>query len=120
MHPFICCGGRKVSSSGLRLLVKEGKLEEAASLLGRYYAAAGKVVHGQGLGRKLGFPTANLAVDPRKLLPCGVFAARARLGESVFAAVVNVGQRPTLGKPGPLLLEAHLLDFFAQHLRTDS
>jgi len=111
VHPFICSQGRKISSSGLRLLVKEGKLDEAASQLGRYYSAGGKIVHGQGLGRKLGFPTANLDVDPRKLLPSGVFAAHARLGDSVFAAVVNVGQRPTLDKPGPLLLEAHLLDF---------
>ncbi|NLO90656.1 MAG: riboflavin biosynthesis protein RibF, partial [Elusimicrobia bacterium] len=110
--PFVSRKGHKISSSALRQLVHEGDMPAAAQQLGRHYSITGKVVHGRKLGRKLGFPTANLSVDARKLLPCGVFAAKARLGREVFGAVVNIGLRPTL-KTGvrELVPEAHLLDF---------
>lgn len=106
--------GERVSSSRIRSLLREGRVEDAAALLGRPYALAGEVVRGDQRGRLLGFPTANLRPDAGKALPAnGVYAARARLpGERVARrpAVCNIGVRPTFGGEPRLLVEAHLLD----------
>lgn len=130
--PFAVHKGHKVSSSLIRAYLRCGHVEEANKCLGRNYSAAGKVVKGAGIGRALGFPTANIGVDKAKILPPGVFAARARLGRETFSAVLNIGRRPTLESlGGRLLLEAHLLDFdrmiygrtleveFLKHLRPE-
>jgi len=109
--PPLHIGGALVSSTLIRRLVRAGRLEEARVFLGRPYAVRGRVVRGEGRGRALGFPTANLAVHPDKVLPGkGIYAAWTRLGGTVVAAAVSVGTRPTFG-PGDLLVEAHLLDF---------
>ncbi|MCX5782988.1 MAG: riboflavin biosynthesis protein RibF [Elusimicrobia bacterium] len=113
--PFIKCHKHKISSSVIRLLLHEGHVETAAQLLGRPYLISGKVVRGAGLGRKLGFPTANLNVDPRKILPRGVFAVKVRLNKKTYNAVANIGFRPTINpihKDLPLV-EVHLLNFSA-------
>lgn len=106
--------GERVSSSRIRALLREGRVDEAAALLGRPYTLGGEVVRGDQRGRLLGFPTANLRPDASKALPAnGVYAARARLpGEGVarHAAVCNIGVRPTFGGEPRLLVEAHLLD----------
>lgn len=111
-----------VSSSAVRRAVAAGDTAAAASLLGRPYAVEGTVVHGKALGRRLGFPTANLDIDPCRLLPApGVYAARASVacpaGDSrpacpgTFPAVVNIGTRPTVDRHGALSVEAHLAGF---------
>src|SRR3972149_6560363 len=110
--PWTCCA-RAGSGSGLasRWSRRAGRVEEARIFLGRPYAVRGRVVEGERRGRSLGFPTANLAVHPDKILPGrGVYAAGARLEGQPAAAAVSVGTRPTFG-PGELLVEAFLLDF---------
>lgn len=107
--PVLVVGGLPVSSSRIRRLVRRGRVEEAAKLLGRPYAVAGRVVRGEGRGRRLGFPTANL--DPGavgKLLPRhGVYATEARpAGERRWwTAVTFVGPR---FRTGVLCLETHI------------
>jgi riboflavin kinase/FMN adenylyltransferase len=95
-------------------LLLAGDIEGAAHLLGHPFAVVGPVVSGDRRGRTLGFPTANLRPDPRKVLPAnGVYAARVRLpGETAarHPAVVNIGVRPTFGEGQAALIEAHLLD----------
>ncbi len=110
----ISIGGEIVSSSRIREVLREGRLQEVAELLGRPYAIAGIVQPGQQLARQFGFPTANLAVDGLELPPAGVYAAHVRLVTSglEYAAVLNLGLRPTV-TPGATCprLEVHLLDF---------
>lgn len=71
----------------------------------------GKVVPGAGLGRRLGFPTANVVIPPQKLPPYGVYRVEAVWGASCHPAVCNVGVRPTLGPSGEVWLEVHVLGF---------
>ena len=104
-------GGRPISSSRVREALGVGDVKDAAALLGRPYALDGRVVRGDGRGRGLGIPTANLAVEEQMLPARGVYAGRVRLpGGDWRAAVVNVGERPTFGGTG-VVVEAHLLDF---------
>ncbi|HOW90328.1 MAG TPA: riboflavin biosynthesis protein RibF, partial [Elusimicrobiales bacterium] len=108
--PFASMGGHKISSSLIRTLLRAGHVEEAGARLGRNYSVSGPVVRGAGIGRGLGFPTANIGAHPAKILPPGVFAVRARLEKGVvLCGVANVGRRPTVeGSDGRPLLEAHL------------
>ena len=104
-------GGERVSSSRIRKALAEGDVALAAALLGRPFLVEGMVVHGEGRGRTLGIPTANLAPANEMLPALGVYAAWAWVGPgSGIAAVVNVGRRPTFGG-GAVSVEAHLLDF---------
>ncbi|GAA6737005.1 riboflavin biosynthesis protein RibF [Thermus oshimai] len=108
--PLLELGGEAVKSSRIRALLQEGRVEEARHLLGRPYSAYGVVVEGDRLGQKLGFPTANLAVHPLKVLPPGVYAVEAEGPFGRRKGVANVGTRPTLeGKERRL--EVHLLGF---------
>jgi riboflavin kinase/FMN adenylyltransferase len=104
--------GEPYSSTRIRSLLAEGRVAEAASLLGRPYELRATVVRGDARGRSIGFPTANLAMDGRMALPAdGVYAVRARVApQGDYPAVVNVGVRPTFGG-GRRTVEAHLLDF---------
>ncbi len=104
--------GARVSSTRIRKLVEAGELDGACRLLGHPYLLQGKVAHGKGLGSRLGFPTANLSVDPRRLLPAyGVYAGQMRLGEDRFLCAANIGVRPTVRDGGGVSVEAFLLDF---------
>lgn len=104
--------GRKVSSSKIRELLRAGKIKAAAELLGRPYVLTGNVITGRGLGRKLTFPTANLDIDKRILLPLGIYVAWAKTGTSRWPAAVFIGYRVSLGKISKLpKVEAHLLEF---------
>lgn len=104
-------GGRPISSSRVRELLRAGEVRDAAELLGRPYALDGVVVHGEGRGRTLGIPTANLETQDQLLPARGVYAARALVrGTDWHTAVVNVGERPTFGGSG-LVVEAHLVDY---------
>lgn len=103
--------GERVSSSGVRRALAAGDMERAARLLGRPYVIDGQVVHGQKLGRQIGFATANLRIKHNPLPMTGVFAVEVGgLGETPLPGVANLGIRPTVGGTRPLL-EAHLFDF---------
>ncbi|MDR1683834.1 MAG: riboflavin biosynthesis protein RibF [Elusimicrobiota bacterium] len=108
---FVQEGGRKISSSLIRAALRGGDIESVGKMLGRPYRLSGKIVKGRRLGRAIGFPTANMAVDGHKILPPGVFAVRVYLGKEVFKGVCNIGTRPTIDKNGAPSVETHILDF---------
>lgn len=110
--PLVSSGGAKVSSSRIRELLLAGEVAKAARLLGRPHRIEGVVVRGRRLGRRLGFPTANLKVRGGLILPRGVFHARVSGGPFARArdAVLNVGVRPTFGG-GRLAVEVHVPGF---------
>ena len=102
-----------ISSTAIRKLVATGDVTAAAALLGHPFSLHGPVVAGDARGRELGFPTANIAYPPEKILPAnGIYACRLRLDGKSYAAAVNVGVRPQFhsGAVQPLV-EAHILDF---------
>jgi riboflavin kinase/FMN adenylyltransferase len=104
--------GKAVSSTRIREAIARGDLDGAGQMLGRTYSLSGKVIPGDGVGRKLGFPTANLEVAGLALPPGGVYAIHAEVEGQAFRAVLNIGHRPTRNQPAPVLhVEAHLLDF---------
>jgi riboflavin kinase / FMN adenylyltransferase len=114
--PAVTNGEQVVSSSLVRSRLAAGEVESAAAALGRPYALSGPVVRGDGRGRKIDIPTANLAVPPEKVVPAnGVYACRAWLGGESHPAVTNVGVRPTF-TPEQVTpaVEAHILDFDAE------
>ncbi|MDR3000545.1 MAG: bifunctional riboflavin kinase/FAD synthetase [Fibromonadaceae bacterium] len=103
--------GMSISSSRIREALKNGNIDLANAMLGQNYSLSGIVEHGFGLGRQLGFPTANLALPAYKLLPKnGVYFGSASFDGQKHRAVINVGNRPSLGGR-PVGLEAHLLNF---------
>ena len=139
--PMVFVDGVEVSSSRVRELVSNCQVDKAAKLLSRPYAILGTVVRGEGRGRKLGFPTANLSLCEYQLVPGrGVYAGIAKLADGrCLQAVINIGFRPTF-KPLPnsteisgaaMLVEVHILDFgediyhasmevsFVTHLRSE-
>ncbi|MEW6280600.1 MAG: riboflavin biosynthesis protein RibF [Candidatus Eremiobacterota bacterium] len=105
--PAVLEGGEVISSTRIRALLREGQVESANRLLGRPYRLTGVVQEGQRRGRELGAPTANLSLEPGKVVPAhGVYAVVA----SGHPGVANLGVRPTFGGGAPVL-EVHLLDF---------
>ncbi|MFC1740403.1 bifunctional riboflavin kinase/FAD synthetase [Pseudomonadota bacterium] len=109
--PAVRCAGERISSSGIRARLADGDLEAAAEFLGRPFRMEGHVCRGAGLGRKLGYPTANLAIRAEPSPVGGVLAAFSRVaGGPWLPAVTNLGRRPVVdGKE--TLLEVHLFDF---------
>ncbi len=111
--PLLVHGGEVVSSTRIRALLEAGRVREAAEMLGRRYALTGAVVHGDALGRELGYPTANLRLHDEKCVPAlGIYAVWARVaGEDAWrGGAMSVGIRPTFG--GQVrTLEVFLLDF---------
>ena len=109
--PDIVVDGERVSSSAIRAHLAAGEFDQAAVLLGRRFAIGGHVVRGQQLGRKLGYPTANIRLGARTSPVGGIFAVRVHDVESEpRAGVASLGIRPTVNGTEPLL-EAHLFDF---------
>ena len=110
-----------VSSTRVRRLVSEGRVDEAGALLGHQYYIDGTVMHGDQRGRTLGFPTANLCIDNELLPPHGVYATTARIGQIVHASVTNIGTRPTVDASGRTVVETHVFDLdrdlYGQSLR---
>jgi riboflavin kinase/FMN adenylyltransferase len=102
--------GERVSSSGIRRLVMAGDVARAARWLGRPYVVSGRVVHGDGRGQGLGFPTANVLPGATTRLAEGIYAVIAEAPAGRYAAAVHVGPIPTFGVERPVV-EAHLLDF---------
>jgi riboflavin kinase/FMN adenylyltransferase len=111
--PFVV-NGERVSSSRIRSLLAAGEFESAAELLGRAFSIGGHVVHGQQLGRKLGYPTANIPLGSRMAPVGGVFAVRVHgVGDVIRPGVASLGVRPTVETASAKepVLEAHLFDF---------
>jgi riboflavin kinase / FMN adenylyltransferase len=104
--------GKAVSSTRIREAIRLGNLDAANQMLGRTWSLAGTVVRGDGLGHKLGFPTANIDATGLALPPEGVYAVHTELGGRRYRSVLNIGHRPTLESPTPQLrVETHLIDF---------
>jgi len=105
-------GGELVSSTAIRHAIEAGDLAKAAEMLGREYTILGTVVPGDHLGKKIGFPTANLSAHSEQFPPNGVYFAQASLNRVIYPGVVNLGYRPTVsGGKSERVLEIHLLDF---------
>jgi riboflavin kinase / FMN adenylyltransferase len=110
--PPVSISGISISSSKIRLALKAGNMADANDWLGRPYLLTGRVVHGESLGRELGFPTANLAIDPVKLIPAdGVYSARVSINGRAHQAALSIGSKPTIRSDGERTVEALLLDF---------
>ncbi|HJZ11813.1 MAG TPA: bifunctional riboflavin kinase/FAD synthetase [Acidobacteriota bacterium] len=107
--PEIQINGMRISSTLIRELVRNGKMEEAAMYLGSPFALIGKIVGGEQVGGKLGIPTANLDAENELLPGNGVYVTKAILSSRAYPSVTNVGIRPTFGGE-KLTVEAHLLD----------
>ena len=122
--PPVLAGGQPVSSSRIRAAVQRADMEEACACLGRYYSIQGVVVKGDGRGRQLGFPTANLSVgEGDKLIPPqGIYAVRASLRSGTHAGALHLGARPTF-EGSPPTIELHVLDFdgdlYGERIRVD-
>jgi len=110
--PSVCVDDQRVSSSGVRAVLAAGDFHGARDLLGRAYSMRGRVVAGEKLGRRLGFPTANIRMRRRRLPFTGVYAVRVRGVDGNLArdAVASLGFRPTVAGVEPLL-EVHVFDF---------
>ncbi len=98
-----------VSSTRIRRLVSEGRVDEAGALLGHHYALDGVVVEGARRGREIGFPTANLATENELIPPLGVYATAVTVDGVFYPSVTNIGQRPTFGDRLATTIEAHLI-----------
>jgi len=110
--PPVMVDGRVVSSTAIRNAIKKGDFDEAEKMLGRPYTILGTVTGGEKLGKKLGFPTANLSAHSEQFPPDGVYFAEAWIEGVLYHGVVNLGIRPTVAKGEPKrTLEIHLLDF---------
>ena len=103
--------GLPVSSTRIRKLLLEGHIHEVNRLLNYNYSLTGMVVHGNHIGTKIGFPTANIQLNTDKLLPSfGVYAAHVQIEEQGYVAIVNVGNNPTVGNP-TVSVEAYIMNF---------
>lgn len=109
--PTVTHGEQRISSSAVRAALAAGDFSSAKQLLGHGYAISGHVIHGQKLGRTLGFPTLNLRVVHRPALS-GIFVVQVHgLGPAPLPAVASLGVRPTVEDSGRMLLEVHVFDF---------
>lgn len=110
--PPVMVNGNVVSSTAIRQAVEGGDFDRAAEMLGRPYGVLGTVTGGERLGKKLGFPTANLSAHSEQFPPNGVYLAEAWIDGVLYHGVVNLGFRPTVARGEPQrILEIHLLDF---------
>ncbi|MCR4303590.1 MAG: bifunctional riboflavin kinase/FAD synthetase [Gallionella sp.] len=116
--------GVRISSTAIRAALAAGNLRTAQRYLGRHYSISGRVVHGDGMGRKLGFPTANIQLKHNCPPLTGIFVVQAHAeGMGVLQGVSSLGVRPTLRKDAKPVLEVHLFEFAQQiynkHLRVE-
>ena len=130
--PPVTINDEIVSSTAIRRAVETGELSKAAEMLGREYTILGTVTRGDSLGKKIGFPTANLSAHSEQFPPNGVYFAEATLDGAKHPGVINLGYRPTVSSnQSERVLEIHLLDFkgeiygkdlevrFIRHLRPE-
>jgi len=122
--PTIEHAGSRVSSSSVREALSAGDLARAEALLGRPYSISGRVVHGNKLGRELGFATANIQLQHNRPPLMGIYAVRVHgVGGAAHDGVASLGVRPTIKSAGQAVLEVHLFKFpgelYRKHLRVD-
>jgi riboflavin kinase/FMN adenylyltransferase len=122
--PTVTRAGQRVSSSAIRKALEAGDLATAEALLGRAYSISGRVVHGDKLGRQLGFATANVQLRHNRPPLTGIYAVRVHgAGEGARPGVASLGVRPTVTSSGEAVLEVHLFDFsgelYGRHLRVE-
>jgi riboflavin kinase / FMN adenylyltransferase len=122
--PSVDVAGLRVSSTVVRELLAGGQLLDAGRLLGRPYGISGRVVHGDQIGRKLGFPTANVQMKHNRPPLSGIFVAQMHgLPIGTLAGAASLGVRPTVASAGRPTLEIHLLDFerdiYGAHVRIE-
>lgn len=114
--------GERVSSTRVRAALRAGDMKAAEKLLGRPYGMCGRVMHGDKIGRQIGVPTANIALQRHRSAVDGIFVVDLCIGSERFPAVASVGTRPTVGGTRPLL-EVHALDFdrniYGMHVNVD-
>jgi len=120
----VMVAGQRVSSTAIREALAAGRLELAAQWLGRPYSISGRVVHGDHIGRKLGFPTANVRMRHNRPPLFGIFAVRVHgVGPQPLPGAASLGLRPTVDARGVPTLEVHLLDFdreiYGAHVRVE-
>src|SRR5919204_5219017 len=110
-----------VSSTRIRRLLSEGRVDEAGALLGHAYAIDGTVMRGDQRGRGLGFPTANLCTENELVPPAGVYATMVSIDGVVLPSITNIGMRPTFADVDRPVIESHVFDFkrdvYGQSLR---
>ena len=124
LQPLIMIDGERVSSTAVREALAAGNVARAQRLLGRPYSISGRVVHNDQLGRKLGFPTANLLMKHNRPPLQGIYVVEVRgVSDQPWPGVASLGVRPTIGRDLRPVLEVHLLDFdrdvYGAHLRID-
>jgi riboflavin kinase/FMN adenylyltransferase len=120
--PSVLLDGERVSSTAVRKALDEGNMDRAARLLGRPYSISGTVVHGDALGRELGWPTANVRIRHNRPPLMGIFAVEVHgAAEAPVRGVASLGVRPTVKQQGEPVLEVFLLDFagdlYGRHVR---
>ena len=116
--------GIRISSTAVRLALSEGKLDLASRYLGRPYSISGRVEHGEKVGRKLGYPTANIQFKHNRAPLKGVVVVKVSIEDKInYEGVASLGVRPTVAENGKPVLEVHLFDFhqeiYGKHLRVD-
>ena len=116
--------GVRISSTAVRAALADGNMRMAQSYLGRPYSISGRVEHGDGLGKRLGFPTANIQLRHNRPPLSGIFVVQAHAeGMGVLQGVASLGVRPTVRQDGKPVLEVHLFEFAQQiyhrHMRLD-
>ncbi len=103
--------GKQVSSSIIRLLISNGDIKLANQLLDYTYSITGKVIHGNKIGRTIGFPTANLKINSEKIIPKnGVYIVETCINNQIYKGLLNIGTRPTIDG-NTQTIETHLIDF---------
>jgi riboflavin kinase / FMN adenylyltransferase len=122
--PNVALDGERISSTAVRQALAGGDLERAQRLLGRSYSISGRVMRGDGLGRKLGFPTANVQMKHNRPPLAGIFAVRFHgAAAEPLRGVASLGVRPTVKQGGAPVLEVHILDFngdlYRRHVRVE-
>jgi riboflavin kinase / FMN adenylyltransferase len=122
--PNVALDGERISSTAVRQALAAGDLERAQRLLGRSYSISGRVTRGDGLGRKLGFPTANVQMKHNRPPLAGIFAVRLHgAAHGPLRGVASLGVRPTVKQGGAPVLEVHILDFnddlYRRHVRVE-
>lgn len=108
--------GERISSTRIRRAIAEGRVDEAAEMLGRPYSVTGEIARGDRMGKRLGWPTINLVPDHELLPRDGVYAGRVHLPDfpATFDCVTNIGTRPTVYENYQRVVESHILDFAAE------
>lgn len=105
-------GGKPVSSTAIRKLIRRGDLKASEELLGRPVSVLGSVIKGSSLGRRIGCPTANINPHHEVIPPAGIYAVRIIFSDKTYRGICYIGRRPTIyAKKSPLRIEVHIFDF---------